>query len=330
MFAAPAVAGDEILVGSCNGFFRAFDRESGRLKWAYDTRADGAALEFHGEPWITPELAVVGSDLREDGATAYVYAFERTTGAARWKTPIQIGSISDGLSQGGDLWILTMEGKLLDLELASGKIRWTLDTSTTAPNLQFRTSNPASDGRRIFVAAADGNLRAVDARTGQTLWRRELGSRPMTSVLLHGGTLYVGTYDRQLFGISADKGEVQFRLRLSEIPLSSLAFVDKRLIFFLGEKSVAAADPALEKVLWKHDLASTLSTAKPVVWRGSVLVGDESGEFRALDPGDGQLRWSAHFPKMVRGIGVSDRTLYLGTLQGTLYAWSPPESRGSK
>jgi eukaryotic-like serine/threonine-protein kinase len=238
--------------------------------------------------------------------------------------------MSDGLSQGSDIWILTMTGKLLDLDLSSGKIRWTLDTSTTAPNLQFRTSNPASDGRRVFLASADGNLQAVDARTGQTVWMRELGSRPTTSVLLQGSTLYVGTYDKQLFGISADKGEVQFHLRLSDIPLSSLAFADKHLIFFLGEKSVAAADLGLEKILWKHELTSTLSTAKPVVWRGSVLVGDDNGEFRALDPGNGLARWSTHFPKMVRGVGVSERTLYLGTLQGTVYAWSPPESVGTR
>jgi hypothetical protein len=52
---------------------RALDRRSGQVKWAYDIRKDGDQSQFHGDPLITDQLIVMGTD----GNIGSVCAFER-------------------------------------------------------------------------------------------------------------------------------------------------------------------------------------------------------------------------------------------------------------
>jgi outer membrane protein assembly factor BamB len=66
-------------------------------------------------------------------------------------------------------------------------------------------------------------------------------------------------------------------------------------------------------------------TVRPYVWQGAVLVSD-TGHLYAYKESDGSLAWSHDFPgQLVRGIGITPDLLYLGTMQGMLYAFSPEQ-----
>jgi outer membrane protein assembly factor BamB len=73
--------GDLLVVSSCNGMIRALDKKTGKVKWDYDIRKDGDQRQFHGDPLLTNDLVIIGTD----GNTGHVYAFERSTGSVRWK-----------------------------------------------------------------------------------------------------------------------------------------------------------------------------------------------------------------------------------------------------
>ena len=75
MYSTPAVAGYLLFVASCNGRMRALDKRTGQVKWEYDITKDGDQHEFHGDPLITDELVVIGTD----GKMGHVYAFEQST-----------------------------------------------------------------------------------------------------------------------------------------------------------------------------------------------------------------------------------------------------------
>ena len=51
MFVSPTVVGNAVILGSCAGTLYALDRTKGTPIWLYDTRADGSAAQFHGEPY---------------------------------------------------------------------------------------------------------------------------------------------------------------------------------------------------------------------------------------------------------------------------------------
>lgn len=81
MFSVPAVAGDSVFVGSCSGVFYALNKTTGQLQWSYDITKDGKQISFHGNPLITGDLILIGTDRScEPDGVGHVYAFDRRTG----------------------------------------------------------------------------------------------------------------------------------------------------------------------------------------------------------------------------------------------------------
>ena len=292
------------------------------MLWVHDTQADGPPLEFHGQPLVTPELVIIGSDRREESAVAFVYAFDRKSGKVRWKAPVPIGVMTDVIAIGDRIYAGTLQDRLLCLDAQTGKVQWTFEAKSSG-NLANRTSDPAADLRRIYFADGGGTLYAVDAHSGELIWKRDLGSRPTTSVLLFRGRLYVGTAASRLFRIDPESGKVDSELALSAVPSSPLAASGDLLFLFQGESEIAAVDLSRLELRWKQSFAAPISSARPYVWRDTLLVGDEHGGLSGFRIVDGAAEWSETFPGMVRGIGQSQKTLYLGTLKGDIYAWDP-------
>lgn len=86
MFSVPAVAGDSVFVGSCSGVFYALNKNTGQLQWSYDITKDGKQRSFHGNPLLTGEMVLIGTDQACDlESIGHVYAFDRRTGAVKWK-----------------------------------------------------------------------------------------------------------------------------------------------------------------------------------------------------------------------------------------------------
>jgi outer membrane protein assembly factor BamB len=59
------------------------------------------------------------------------------------------------------------------------------------------------------------------------------------------------------------------------------------------------------------------------MWKQSVLAGSGQGELAAISPTDGSVRWSSILQGTIRAIGAGNDTLYVGTLEGAIYAYAP-------
>jgi outer membrane protein assembly factor BamB len=77
---------DVLLIGSCAGTFYAFDKRTGKVRWSYNIHQDADQTSFHGNPLITDQLVLIGTDKScASGGIGHVYAFDRSTGTVRWK-----------------------------------------------------------------------------------------------------------------------------------------------------------------------------------------------------------------------------------------------------
>jgi hypothetical protein len=86
--------------------------------------------------------------------------------------------------------------------------------------------------------------------------------------------------------------------------------------------TLKAVDLTLEGVRWRREAPGGWSSARTYLWHGNVLAGSEHGKLAAFAP-DGSEEWSDTVGGVIRGIGVTDDVLYVGTLKGTLYAYRP-------
>ncbi len=320
MFATPTVAGDLLFIGSCNGVFRALEKGTGKVRWSYDTRQDGGPVEFHGDPLLIEDLVIVGSDRRKTGEIAHLYAFERDTGKPRWKYRINLGVASDVVRIGPNIYAVTLQDEVLCLDWKTGELVW--KSATGQANEEFLlSSTPAASRDRIFFGGLDGTVSALDANSGAVLWRRELGGRITTSVLLADGNLYAGNSNRHLYRLDPGTGAVTADFAAEAVPTERLLFADGSLLFFLADEKLACLDPSLKAIRWTQPAASApWSSSRPYSWKRAVLVGNEKGELFAYRISDGSLLWSEKFEGVIRGIGHSDDALYVGTLKGRVYA----------
>ena len=310
--------GDLLVVGSCNGMFRALEKSTGQVRWSYDIRKDGDQSQFHGDPLITDELIIIGTD----GNMGHVYAFERSTGMVRWKYRVEErGVASDILRSDNNIYAVTLGDELICLALESGKAKWTFRTGASTKDFHW-TSSPAVTSDRVYFGGLDGFAYGLDARSGKLIWKRDLGGRITTSLALRGHDLYVGTSKRHVYRLDAQSGNVLADMGTEAEPRWRLILAPNSLLVFLGDEILADLDLSLTRVLWSAEASKEWTSARPYLWRDAVLAGDRR-QLMAFRLSDGARQWSHQFPEMVRGIGVSPDVLYVGSLKGSIFAFAP-------
>jgi outer membrane protein assembly factor BamB len=297
---------------------RALDKAAGQVKWAYDIRKDGEQFSFHGDPLVTDDLVIIGTD----GKIGHVYAFEKSTGVVRWKYKVEeYGVASDALRLGSNVYAVTLGDELLCLDLETGKPNWTFHGGSRSKDFHW-TSTPAVAGERIYFGGLDGIIYALDAHSGRLTWKKDLGGRVTTSVAVRGQDLYVGTAKRHIYRLDTDSGAILSDLATESEPRWNLKLADDSLFVFLGDEILASLDLSLKKVRWSVEASKEWTSARPYLWHGFVLAGNrrELVAFRSLD---GAREWSHQFPETIRGIGTSEEVLYVGSLKGPIFAYIP-------
>ena len=271
---------------------------------------------------------IAGSDLRSAGSAAYLYAFDRETGAVRWKTGVGSGVMTDlpgfeRLSFG-----VTLGDELIAIDRETGERAWSFPSG--AANDNFRTnSSPAVFGERVFFGGLNGILYALNARTGRLAWKRELESRVSTGLVADEAGVYAGTSDGRLYLINRETAAVEARMVTDGVPTGRLVLAGGRLLAFLGENALAGYAGSLERLLWTRVGEKPWTSSRPYVWHGMALAGNGVGQVFAFRLDDGELVWSETFGGTIRGIGAADDGLYLGTLAGEVRARPWPRRVGS-
>jgi outer membrane protein assembly factor BamB len=148
----------------------------------------------------------------------------------------------------------------------------------------------------LYIGTMDGDLRALDIGTGETVWSFELrGEEPANRAIygspaVAGDALYIGGYDGILYALPLDGGDGGDQVRE------------------IWDVIVGGGEPIV---------------GSPVIADGLVLVGSSDGSLYAFDTSDGSFRWS--FPtgnKIWSTPAVADGVAYFGSLGHKVYAVS--------
>lgn len=324
---SPAVAGEQLFIGSCSGTFFAFDAKTGDVLWSYATEQDGTGAQFHGDAIVTDDLIVVGSDAQP---VAYLYAFERATGEVRWNLPFRGGVASDVRRRGETIFAAAVSGEVVALDLASGDRRWQVDDAPQAAR-GARSGDPALSGDRLIVPWRPGVVDAFAVATGERVWRGAIGATLNTSAVVVGEQVLVGSLDGHLYRLRLANGEA-----LAPIPVYGAFYgglivttrcllalwaeggVDQEMSFG-GPHVIACLDAESGEQKWRYESTEEWTTMRPLV-RGAELILGYEGQLLGLDLADGSLRWQREIPSLPRGLSASPELLYVGTLAGPVLA----------
>lgn len=147
-------------------------------------------------------------------------------------------------------------------------------------------------GSSVAVAAGDGSVSMVDARTGEVMWRASVGV-PLTAGVGHDGRVVaVMTVENEL--VALENGRELWRQRMTA-PSYTAPLVAGARVFVLGaDRTVSAYDAQTGRRLWSQTrTGEALVLRQPGVLMpvGDTLVAGLSGRLVGMNPLNGSSRW---------------------------------------
>lgn len=275
-----------LYVSAMDGSVSALRARDGRVLWT--ARTGGYC---HSSPVLAAGKVVVGS---ADGS---VYAFRARDGRTLWKALTGGPVYASAAVARGIAAIASGDGSVYGLELESGAVRWKF---TLPPgNSSFAQSPAATDGERVFIGAWDTYVYALDAATGEQVWRRPGTERSFAyspaigGPAVGGGVVYVPSNGNVLHAFDAATGETRWTYTSpgDKVGYSSPALVGGRIyVGCLGDRGeVRCLSAADGKEVWTAATGSTIYDSSPAVSDGHVSIGSVNGILHVLAADDGRI-----------------------------------------
>ena len=145
---------------------------------------------------------------------------------------------------------------------------------------------------RVFAAGASGTVVALDAATGQDLWRLNLGQPLAAGVGSDGQMAAVITQSNDLVVIS--DGKEGWRVRLPARSFTAPFVAGKRVFVLTADRTVRAFDGLTGARLWTQSRPAeplVLSQTGALLSVGDTLVAGLAGRLVGLNPLNGSVRW---------------------------------------
>ena len=166
---------------------------------------------------------------------------------------------------------------------------WTSQVGKVDFPLSVNTSTDA-----VTLAGSDGVVTSLDARTGASLWRINLGTQIAAGVGSDGHYSSVVTRDNQLVTMTAE-GEL-WRARLPSQVFTAPLVAGERVFVLGADRMVSAFDARSGKKLWANQRpgeALVLRQAGALLAVNDTLVVGLSGRLVGLNPLTGSAVWDA-------------------------------------
>ncbi|MCP5143406.1 MAG: outer membrane protein assembly factor BamB [Gammaproteobacteria bacterium] len=217
VLAAPQAAQGVIVARSIDGRVIGLDVRSGSRLWIYDRDIPVLTLRGNGNPAIVRDRVLLGFD------SGRLIALELQSGREVWSVEVAVATgrtdlqrmvdLDSELMVAGDtVYVASYQGQVAAISITDGSIEWTRDMSSYA--------GLAVDSRRVYVAATDGGVWALDRLTGASVWRTEaLLNRELGAPAAIGGNVVVGDMEGYLHWLNGADGSFVARERLGKDPI---------------------------------------------------------------------------------------------------------------
>src|SRR5271155_2962871 len=232
-----------------------------------------------------------------------------------------IESRSDWLSYSGSLngWRYSSLSELTPANVAQLRVRWVYQFSTTEPKIE---ATPLVVGDTIFFTVPPATVVALDAKTGEIIWKYErpisvaaVAEIPNCCGIVNRGlaildnSLFLGSVDGYLVAINANTGRINWQTRVAD-PSDGFSINGAPLIVghsvitgvtggeFGVRGFLAAYDVATGQQLWKFDTIPGPGEAGHETWQNEAwkVGGGPTWVTGSYDPSLDLLYWGVGNP----------------------------------
>lgn len=329
----PAVAGNNVIIGSTDGHVYCLTRSSGEQRWKFN--ADGP---------------ISSSAACKDGIAYFVsrkntlYAVRTSTGTLAWKKSLGIPLpyewgfdyyVGSPAIEGGTLYVGSADGNVYALHLNTGNERWKFTTSSPI------RSTPAVDETNIYFGDCSGKVFALDKSTGRPVWQFSTVGDTLNNekygfdrkAVISSPTVYkekivVGGRDGFLYALDRTTGRKlwDYDYQVSWI-ISTAAIKDDILVTGTSDgRFFHALDVSTGKQLWRFPVLGPVWASPAITKNDRVIIPSNDGYVYCVDLQRGSEQWRYKIgPQIFSSPVPVDSIVYVGSDDGFVYSLATKE-----
>lgn len=232
----------------------------------------------------------------------------------------------------GVAFVVNKYGNARAVRLSDRKTLWQRVTHPNQSGPPTEVTAPTYHRGLVFFAFVDGNLVAVDAKTGKQAWVRNLHTHLESSPMAVGGTLYIGSNTTDVIALRASDGAIRWRFNSPGAIKASPSFHDGRIYVADYQGAMFCLEAANGRPVWRTNTTRVPPFGKggfyssPAIAFGRVFAARDDGTVFAFDAKTGKVDWSFQTGSYIYGSPVAARvpgtpqTIYIGSYDEHFYA----------
>lgn len=305
---APVIAdGGRVFVMDGESSVTALDAGTGAQAWKVNVRPEGRERGGFGGG-----VAAAGGKVFVASGYRTVTAIDQASGAVLWTTPVDVPIHGAPTVSGTRVFVVDVENQIMAFDTASGRQDWSY-RGIPEPARIMRASSPAVVGDTVIAPFSSGEVIALRASTGQSLWTQTLSRTSRTSALselrdiagrpvVSRGIVYAVGHSGVMAAMDARSGQPKWQLPVAGVnaplPVGDVVYVVSKD----GELTVVNRESG--QVYWTRDLNAGRERQEgglfgffdrtvvpewsgPLMASNRLLLVNSYGELVALDPKTG-------------------------------------------
>lgn len=253
-------------------------------------------------------------------------------GGANQKDPLRLQLAVDAqryvaVNRDGEIEAWNLQGRTL----------WSRDFKKT----EFSSGVTLSD-ERVVVGSATGQLMVLDAKTGDTVWTRQLSASMLAPALVAGDRVVALANDGTVTGTSLSTGQPVWTFDI-QVPAVSVRGNAAPILYDANTVILASAGGRLYAVdlttgmpKWERRVAMSQGRSEvqrlididgdPLLSAGQLYVVSYQGQLAAIDLDSQRLRWAVDTSSL-RSLSTNLGNIYVATTDGAVQAFDEQDGR---
>ena len=311
-YSLPFESGDRLYIGTAQSELLCIDSGNGELIW-----------KIKVSDWIRSRPLIVKDTIHVATLGGGIFAIRDKGDFAEIITEAQIaehgfsidlrGNENGILATGGGLMLYSLSPTTLEVNWKHGILdgAWVDGQFIMADWTGGLQPSPTVVDGVLYCGGMDSFVFALDAESGEEIWRFEASGRIAAAMTIAEGKVFVGEIsgDGEYYALDKDTGEVIWQSDQFNNVWVGASYTPKGLFFGNMEGMMYGVNPTDGSIIWSYDTAKDTPKENwqemnkrghgwppgiypvPVADEDNVYIGSWSGYYFAFDQETGKMRW---------------------------------------
>jgi outer membrane protein assembly factor BamB len=171
----------------------------------------------------------------------------------------------------------------------------------------------------VYIGSYDRNLYAINANTGKMIWKAPTDGGVATKPAVLERSIFFGSEDQNLYSLSLDNGSIQWQY-YTDAPIHSSPRINNKVVYVGSDDAhLHAVSASSGHALWKTEVSGAVRSS--VLFDSDRLYfGSEEGDFYCVDL-SGEIKWRNKSKRAITSsAAIFQEEVLFSSLEGFLFA----------